>query len=150
MIYSTKRCKIRPRYIDGDTVHPYCGKGCAKLAKGKQPAPVNTPMPLSPPLSPTPTASTDEETTPGTDPFISPFPFSIPGFAPDPRGSIISTNRYSLHRSNSLIPPCRIPECPSRVFVDRKGVAGHYCSKAHLQWVSHYLVPSRERALNDP
>ena len=41
-------CKGKPRYKDGTTTHPYCGRTCANLAKRKGPTNKNTPVPTSP------------------------------------------------------------------------------------------------------
>lgn len=43
-----ERCKLKPKYNDGKTVHPYCGRTCANIATGKVPAPANPPPPPNP------------------------------------------------------------------------------------------------------
>ncbi|KAF9790497.1 hypothetical protein BJ322DRAFT_393641 [Thelephora terrestris] len=146
-------CKIRPRYTDGDVVHPYCGKGCASLAKGKQPATGNASTPTSPPLSRSITTNTDE-TTPGASPNV--LRFNGSGFANPPRNSIILNNwtprhnRASVQQPDTLIPFCWVPECFNRVYVGKNGATGHYCSKAHMKLGTYGCICCRKAPVIDP
>jgi len=44
-----QHCNQRPRYKDGSTVHPYCGRTCARLALSGRPSPNQTIPPANPP-----------------------------------------------------------------------------------------------------
>ena len=144
MICPLKYCKKRPKYSDGIIVHPYCGRTCANIAKGKGPANGNTPIPTSP--------------VKATNPFIVTNPSSTTtlgnttgrGVPIDVnfRNCIISTSSINMQKDRSsvwrkafLTPTCKTPECSSPVYVCPNGVASDYCNGTHRRYVSQlYLV----------
>jgi len=99
-------CKRRPRYNDGITVHPYCGRTCAGLARGGGPTNGNMSVPTSP-VNPT-------NPFIATNPFVTANPFTpvnnfiatnppnttTPGNTANPLGTAASTN-YTIPGTTS-------------------------------------------------
>jgi hypothetical protein len=161
----------RPRYTDGTTVHPYCGRTCAKLAKGKGPANVNAPAPTSyvntanPFAFASPTRGTTLADTTGAL-GITPPTNSRNGIGSVNRrksvrmpsvltpidfhtSSTTRNNRSTVYWGSSVGQTCLIAGCEAPVYVGSNGFASKYCGRTHKQCVSRPTILSHERVLNN-
>lgn len=143
-----KHCKIKSRFYDGTTLHPYCGKRCAGIASGKRPQSMNGPAPTSPPITPSITTDPTQTLTPTMIALLA-ASANGSGFA-KPRGSVISAsptirrNRPSAHWTSPPKRLCQIPGCPFPAYVARNGDIGQYCSKAHIQLATYGCIRCRK------
>ena len=141
-------------------MYPYCGRTCAKLAKGNGSANVNPPVPTNPFNTPNSNTTTPAN---GSNPLASGSTKSRrlltsrnvpPSLHPrNASTSTTSTNtlkstRSSVLRTTSSGPTCQTPGCSASVYVDPSGATSNYCTKTHRQCVFRLFAPSRELVLN--
>lgn len=134
-----KYCKTKPKYTDASITHPYCGRKCANLAKGKGPANLQAPVPanlsktttrpptpvnISSPLGVTPPAKTRNRSKSA---------IRSNGNTTAANPINMRNNRLGLYQGTSSSETCQIPECASPVYVGPNGVAGKYCTRKHKQ-----------------
>src|ERR1700709_2154618 len=101
MVRPPQNCKLKPKYADGDVVHPYCSKKCASSARSNRSATGNTSIPTRPFRSTSIMIHTDEETASGAGHIVDDFDGSGPA---NPRNRVTSTtqnNRPTAHRAKS-------------------------------------------------
>ena len=111
MIYPPKHCKKRPRYTDGTIVHPYCGRTCANLAKGKRRANLNAPVPISPIKTTNPSIATNPFATTNSPIATNPFKATTPGINTNLPGTAGSTNtRNGFTSTKKNVPAPAIPQ----------------------------------------
>jgi len=163
MVRVPKQCNKKPRYSDGITVHPYCGRTCAKLAKGNAPANKNPPVPTNPSNATNPPSTTAPANTSNplatastnTRGMLRSTSWNPPSLA-HPSNSNTSANptntlknkSSSVSRTISSGPTCQTPGCSSPVYVDPNGVPSDYCTKTHRQCVFRLFAPFYEFVLN--
>lgn len=165
---------IKPRYNDGMTEHPYCGRTCANLAKGQRPVNGNPPVPPKPVINttnPTPrnnrrslyrTRTGITSTSFAASSVNTPNPFTVattdPTQSANSRNSALAPtnstrgrgNRSSVHWGLSSGQLCQTPGCGSPVHVNQNGFAGKYCTKVHQQYVSPSSIIPHEGVPNHP
>jgi len=139
-----KYCKIKPKYTNAGITHPYCGRTCANLAKGKGPAnsqalvPTNLAKITNPataaairPLTPANTSFPLGITTPVKTGNRSRSATRSNGIPTAANPININNNRLGLYWGATST--CKIPGCESPVYVGPKGVASKYCTRTHKQ-----------------
>ncbi|KAJ7757697.1 hypothetical protein DFH07DRAFT_1060525 [Mycena maculata] len=113
-----ENCQLRPKYSDGNKVHPYCSKSCASQAKlPSQPPSLNTSIPKS--------ANCD---------FCGVRPKFFDGKRTHPFCSKACSKNATAQ--NPLLKPnakgiCNAPGCQNPAHTNANGTAGSYCSLAH-------------------
>ncbi|KAJ6545000.1 hypothetical protein DFH09DRAFT_658310 [Mycena vulgaris] len=113
-----ENCQLRPKYSDGNKVHPYCSKSCANLAKlPSQPPSMTNTIPKS--------ANCD---------FCGVRPKFFDGKRTHPFCSKAcsknATAQNPLLKTNAK-GTCHAPGCQKPVHTNSNGTVGSYCSLAH-------------------
>ena len=140
-------------------MRPHCGRTCANLAKGKDPANVNTPVPANPVNAANrfPATSPTQGTTPGdvADHLdITPSTSPRTGSRSENRRSSVPVPSDIFANIASLMDElstarcassssriCQIPGCGAPAHVGPNGFASKYCSRSHKQCVSRPSAP---------
>ena len=128
MICPPKYCREEPRYSDGIVIHPYCGRACANLTKGKGPTNRNTPVQTGPVKATNPFITTNPFiiTNPFTPANPSPLqthsPLQIPSQLriPSPLQIPSSLQVREIPQNLWVLPPLPIPEAD---FHPQRGVS---------------------------
>lgn len=152
-------CKTKPKYTNAGITHPYCGRTCANLAKGKGPANSQAPVPTD--LAKITNPATTATIRPPTPVNIS-FPLGItaPVKTRNRSGSAtrsigipttanpinIKNNRLGLYWGTPST--CQIPGCESPVYIGPNGVASKYCTRTHKQLGENGCISCREADTN--